>query len=135
MRKLKYIKLFENFILNEGLNDDLNGYTLQQLNEKKSIEAFGPKLIERLKAAGFDDVKFTNNSNDADKLSKFAKTSDKNLAVVEYNPQTKFIQITTNQDNQDKAFDVVNSPILKDLLPDDFSVTKQGSYFVQIQGK
>ena len=121
MRKLKYVKLFENFILNE--------------NEKKSIQVFGPKLIERLKAAGFDDVKFTNNSNDADKLSKFAKTSDKNLAVIEYNSQTKFIQITTNEKNQDKAFDVVNSPILKDLLPDDFSVTKQGSYFVQIQGK
>lgn len=109
--------------------------TETQLNEEKSIEAFGPKLIERLKASGFDDVKFTTNSNDADKLANIVKTSDKNLAVVEYNPQTKFIQITTNQDNQDKVFDVVNSPILKDLLPDDFSVTKQGSYFVQLQGK
>lgn len=35
MRKLKFIKLFENFILNEGFYDDLNGYTMQDKNKQK----------------------------------------------------------------------------------------------------
>lgn len=40
MRKLKYVKFFENFILNEGLYDDLNGYTLQDNKDKQKESGF-----------------------------------------------------------------------------------------------
>ena len=43
MRKLKYVKLFENFILNEGFYDDLNGYTLQD-DTKESGFTKGDKV-------------------------------------------------------------------------------------------
>jgi len=104
------------------------------INEEKTIQTFGPRLIDGLKKNGFES-KFTTNDQEASKLENFIKTSDKKLAVIHYSPQTKFIQITTNKNNQAEAFKVVNSPFVKELLPDDFVINQQGSYFIQLQGK
>jgi len=40
MKKLKFIKLFERFTLNEGFYDDLNGYTMQGNKEIQKPSGF-----------------------------------------------------------------------------------------------
>jgi hypothetical protein len=101
---------------------------------EKSIQAYGPRLMEGLKKNGFE-VKFTSNSSENDEIAKVVKTSDNKLAVILYEAATKFIQITTNRNNQDEAFKVVDSPFVKELMPDDYTYNIQGAYFIQIQGK
>jgi hypothetical protein len=101
---------------------------------EKTIQAYGPRLMDGLKKNGFD-VKFVTNSNENDQLAKVAKTSDNKLAVIYYEAPTKFISITTNGKNQDEAFKVVDSPFVKELMPDEYSYQKQGGYFIEIQGK
>ena len=90
--------------------------------------------MDGLKKNSFD-VKMTTNDQEAKKLEEFVKTSDKKLAIIYYMPSAKSIQITTNKDNQDDAFKAVDSPFVKELLPDGFTFKKQGSYFIEIQGK
>ena len=98
-----------------------------------TIDVYGPKLVDRLKQNGFD-CKVVTNSTANDKLAEVVKKSDNKLAVVYYNEPFKYISITTNKNNQDEAFNVVNSPFLKSLMPNDFTYSKQGGYFIEIQG-
>jgi hypothetical protein len=105
-----------------------------QLNEEeKTIQAFGPRLMDGLKQNGFE-VKMTTNSQDSNKMGEFIKTSDKKLAGIFYDAGSKFIRVTTNRDNQDDAFKAIDSPFVKELLPDGFRFDKQGSYFIELQG-
>jgi len=102
---------------------------------EKSIQAYGPRLIDGLKKSGFD-VKFTTNSAEEKPLQKVVQQSepDKKLALVYYEAAVKYISITTNNKNQDEAFEVVDSPFVKEALPDDYRYNKHGAYFVEIQG-
>jgi hypothetical protein len=101
---------------------------------EKSIQAYGPRLMEGLKKNGFE-VKFTTNSSEYDQISKVVKTSENKLAVILYEAATKFIEITTSRNNQDEAFKVVDSPFVKEVMPDDYTYSMQGAYSIQIQGK
>jgi uncharacterized protein (UPF0335 family) len=127
-------------ILNEQFRrmQRLAGIIVEEVEDlqeaEKTIQAYGPRLMDGLKKNGFD-VKFVTNSNENDQLAKVAKTSDNKLAVIYYEAPTKFISITTNGKNQDEAFKVVDSPFVKELMPDEYSYQKQGGYFIEIQGK
>jgi hypothetical protein len=99
---------------------------------EKNIQSFGPKLIDGLKKNGFETNFIT---NDNPKAQELAKTSPKKLALVYFDKNTNFIQITTNKDNQDEALKVVDSPFVKESLPDNFTYKKQSSYFIEIQPK
>jgi len=100
--------------------------------EEKTIQTYGPNLVDMLKKNGFD-TKFTTNNSEYKKAQEFAKTSDKKLAVVYYNPNIKFISVTTNQNNRDEAFKIITSPAVERLLPDGYKAQEQGGYFIEIQ--
>jgi hypothetical protein len=118
----------------KSLKEEVQALFEDDLNEEneKSIQSFGPKLIDGLKKNGFETNFIT---NDNPKAQELAKTSPKKLALVYFDKNTNFIQITTNKDNQDEALKVVDSPFVKESLPDNFTYKKQSSYFIEIQPK
>ena len=123
-------------LLGMSSDDAIVGEAKNLQEAEKTIQAYGPRLIDGLKKSGFD-VKFTTNSAEEKPLQKIAQQSepDKKLAVVYYDAPVKYISVTTNNKNQDEAFKVVDSPFVKEALPDDYSYNKQGAYFIEIQGK
>jgi uncharacterized protein (UPF0335 family) len=132
----------ENQILNEQFRrmQKLAGIIVEEVEDlqeaEKTIQAYGPRLMDGLKKSGFD-VKFTTNSAEEKPLQKVVQQSepDKKLALIYYDAPVKYISVTTNNKNQDEAFKVVDSAFVKELMPDDYSYQKQGSYFIEIQGK
>lgn len=121
------IKFGATVTLDESLN-------LQEA--EKTIQAYGPRLMDGLKKSGFD-AKFTTNSAEEKSLQKVVQQSepDKKLALVYYDAPVKYISVTTNNKNQDEAFKVIDSAFVKELMPDGYSYNKQGAYFIEIQGK
>ena len=109
----------------------LAGNTNVNEAEEKTIQTYGPNLVNMLKQNGFD-TKFTTNDSEYTKAQELAKTSDKKLAVVYYNTR-QFISVTTNEKNRDEAFKIITSPAVERLLPDGYKAQTQGGYFIQIQ--
>jgi hypothetical protein len=105
----------------------------KQLNEEeKNINTFGKNLMDRLTKSAFD-AKFVDNELKRIELEKIVKENPKKLAVVYFDKAFNYVLITTNKDNQDEALKVAES--VKSFLPDGYTISKQGSYFVQIQPK
>jgi hypothetical protein len=104
-----------------------------QLNEEeKNINTFGKNLMDRLTKSAFD-AKFVDNELKRIELEKIVKENPKKLAVVYFDKAFNYVLITTNKDNQDEALKVAES--VKSFLPDGYTISKQGSYFVEIQPK
>ena len=101
-----------------------------QINEEKDINEFGKSLMDKLKKSGFD-AKFVDNEVKKIELEKIVKDNPKKLAVVYFDKAINYVSIITNKDNQDEALKIAESS--KSLLPDGYTVSKQGGYFVQIQ--
>jgi hypothetical protein len=101
-----------------------------QINEEKDINEFGKSLMDKLKKSGFD-AKFVDNEVKKIELEKIVKDNPKKLAVVYFDKAINYVLIITNKDNQDEALKIAESS--KSLLPDGYTVSKQGGYFVQIQ--
>jgi hypothetical protein len=105
----------------------------KQLNEEeKNINTFGKNLMDRLTKSAFD-AKFVDNELKRIELEKIVKENPKKLAVVYFDKAFNYVLITTNKDNQDEALKVAES--VKSFLPDGYTISKQGGYFVQIQPK
>lgn len=121
-------------IVKQVINEDqqLQHQQQAQTQNQKTIQAYGPRLMDGLKKNGFD-ARLINNEDS--KTREMVQNSPKKLALVLYEPTIKYISITTNKDNREEAFKVVDSPFVKNLLPNDYQYHKQGQFFVQIQGK
>ena len=105
----------------------------KQLNEEeKNISVFGKNLMDRLAKSAFD-AKLVDNEVKKIELEKIVKENPKKLAVVYFDKAINYVSIITNKDNQDEALKVAES--VKSFLPDGYTISKQGGYFVQIQPK
>ncbi len=127
---MKYIMLFERFLINE----DIEAKEPEVKTVEKSVDKFPETLSNKFTKNNGYQIKFVgDNNSDDDKFSKYVKENDgQKLGVLYAMRQGKdaYFKLTVNKKYREEAYKIVES--LMSSLPDGYRLSEQGDSMIEI---